>query len=411
MSAKVRRARPLDHRGPARQLARTRPPSSVFLSPRRLPARRSILPLVAAVGLAACGREAGPVVLGLTGPFSEARGRSMRRAAELAVAEINARGGVRGRRLDLRVLDDSASEDVALRVAQTLRDDPAVVAVIGHLTSGPTLAAAPVYGGGARPVALISPSASSPALSGISPYFFRVCPSDLAFGSRLARYAVRTLGARRVAVIYMNDDYGRGVRETFRAELARLGGRVVSEDPYLPSAGSFEPYLARLVRGGEGGAVDALLLAMPRVAAERALRETAALALRWPVLGGDALTGIETLGPPAEGVRVASAYLPDRPDQRNAAFVAQYERVHDGARPDHRGAGAYDIVQLLARAIEEVGADRLAVRDYLASVGRERPAFDGVTGRIAFDSAGDVPDKPVLIGVVRNGRLVTETSQ
>ena len=348
------------------------------------------------------------MVLGLTGPFSEARGRSMRLAAELAVAEINARGGVRGRRLDLRTLDDSASEDVALRVAEALRDDPAVVAVIGHLTSGPTLAAAPVYGGGDRPVVLVSPSASNPALSGISPFFFRVCPSDLAFGSRLAQYATRTLGARRVAVVFMNDDYGRGIRETFRAELGRLGGEVVSEDPYLPSAGSPEPYLARLARGGD---TDAVLLAMPRVAAELALRETARLGLRWPVLGGDALTGIETLGPPAEGVRVASPYLPDRPGERNAAFVAAYRRTYDGARPDHRGAGAYDVVQLLARAIEDVGTDRRALRDYLAAVGGDRPAFEGVTGRIAFDRAGDVPEKTVVIGVVRNGRLVTEASR
>ena len=348
------------------------------------------------------------MVLGLTGPFSEARGRSMQQAAELAVAEINARGGVRGRRLDLRIRDDSASEDVALRVAQVLRDDPTVVAVIGHLTSGPTLAAAPVYGSGDRPVTLISPSASNPALSGRSPYFFRVCPSDLAFGSRLAQYAMRTLGARRVAVIFMNDDYGRGIRETFRAEFTRLGGQVVTEDPYLPSAGAPEPYLARLARAG---GADALLLAMPRVAAELAVREMARLGLDWPVLGGDALTGIETLGPAAEGVRVASPYLPDRPGERNAAFVAAYERTYDGARPDHRGAGAYDIVQLLARAIEEVGGDRRAIRDYLATVGGERPSFDGVTGRIAFDSAGDVPQKAVVVGVVRNGRLVTEASQ
>jgi branched-chain amino acid transport system substrate-binding protein len=348
------------------------------------------------------------VVLGLTGPFAEARGRSMRQAAELAAAEINARGGIGGHRLELRVLDDSASEDVALRVAQTLRDDPSVVAVIGHLTSGATLAAAPVYGSGTRPVVLISPSASSPALSGASPYFLRVCPTDLAFGSRLAQYALRTLGARRVGVIFMNDDYGRGVRQTFHAEFTRLGGSVVSEDPYLPSAGSPEPYLSRLARAG---GVDALLLAMPRVAAEAALRETARLGLRWPVLGGDALTGIESFGPAAEGVRVASAYLPDRPGERNAAFVAAYAQTYDGARPDHRGAGAYDVVQLLARAIEEVGTDRAALRDYLAAVGGSRPAFEGVTGRIAFDSAGDVPDKAVVIGVVRNGRLVTEVSQ
>ena len=103
--------------------------------------------------------------------------------------------------------------------------------------------------------------------------------------------------------------------------------------------------------------------------------------------------------------------LPDRPGERNAVFVAAYERTYDGARPDHRGAGAYDIVQLLARAIEDVGADRRAIRDYLATVGGERPSFDGVTGRIAFDTAGDVPQKAVVVGVVRSGRLVTEASQ
>ena len=66
------------------------------------------------------------------------------------------------------------------------------------------------------------------------------------------------------------------------------------------------------------------------------------------------------------------------------------------------------MIMLLAQAIEQVGASRDAIRSYLASVGQSRPAYEGVTGRIAFDSAGDVPDKPVLIAVVRGGRLVTD---
>ena len=125
---------------------------------------------------------------------------------------------------------------------------------------------------------------------------------------------------------------------------------------------------------------------------------------------GSAGSGIEALGAAAEGVRITSPYLPDRPGERNAAFVAAYQRAYDGARPDHRGAGAYDIVHLLARAMDEAGVGRRAVRDYLAAVGTGRSAFEGVTGRIAFDTLGDVPDKPVVIGVVRNGRLVAETS-
>ncbi|HUC41684.1 MAG TPA: ABC transporter substrate-binding protein, partial [Gemmatimonadales bacterium] len=80
--------------------------------------------------LAGCSRgERGAIVIGLAGPFSQPRGVSMRRAAELAVKEINARGGVRGRQLTLRIMDDSARPDVAIRIARALVDDPTVVAV------------------------------------------------------------------------------------------------------------------------------------------------------------------------------------------------------------------------------------------------------------------------------------------
>src|SRR6266702_4151271 len=342
--------------------------------------------------MAACSRPTGPIVIGLAGPFAEPRGVSMLKAARLAVNQINAKGGLHGRPLELRVADDSGSEDVAVRIAAQLYADPAVVAVIGHLTSGTSSAAARVYGAGATPVVMISPSASSPDLSGISPYVFRVCPSDLQHGPHLARFAWRTLGARRAGIIYVNNDYGRGVRGTFAAEFTRLGGTIVEADPYVPTTASLEPYLSRMRRGS--GGVGVLLLATERPGAE-------------PVLGGDALTGIEADGALAEGVRVSSAYLPDRPDQRNAAFVAAYARAYPGERPDHRGAGAYDAVLLLAHAIDAAGTGRRAIRDYLARVGHGRAQFEGVTGAIAFDSSGDVSGKPVVIGVVRGGQLVT----
>ena len=332
----------------------------------------------------------------------------MRQAAELAVAEINAKGGVKGRPLKLRVADDSGREDTAVRVAEELYRDPDVVAVVGHLTSGTTIAAARVYGGGTSPVPVISPSASSPDLSWINPYFFRVCPSDLSHGPELARFARQSLGAKRAGIVYINNDYGRGIRKTFAGEFTRLGGVVVEADPYVPATPSLEPYLSRMRRSG----TDVLVLATERPGAELALREMQTLGVRWPVIGGDALTGIEADGPLAAGVHVSSAYLPDRPDERNRDFVATYARAYQGQRPDHRGAGAYDIVRLLARAIQAGGGpDRQAIRNYLVKVGRGRPAFDGVTGAIVFDERGDVAGKTVTIGVVEDGRLVTERAR
>jgi branched-chain amino acid transport system substrate-binding protein len=370
------------------------------------------LAVIASLWLASCSRDGTqPIVVGLVGPFSQPRGVSMQRAAELAVKEINARGGVggRGRPLELRIVDDSGRADIAIRVARELADDPAVVAVVGHLTSGTSLAAGRVYGSGRRPVAMISPSASSPDLSGVNPYVFRVCPTDLSHGAQLARYARQTLRARRAGLIYIDDDYGRGLRSSFGAEFRRLGGTVVEEDPSLTATPSLEPYLARMRQ--VGGGIDVLMLATERGGAEIALRDEGRLGLRWPTIGGDALTGIEAAGAVAEGVRVSSAYLPDRPGERNAVFVAAYARAYEGQRPDHRGAGAYDILQLLAtRVFPAAGTDRRDVRDYLARIGGDLPAYDGVTGAIAFDASGDVPAKSVVIGVVRGGRIVTETA-
>jgi branched-chain amino acid transport system substrate-binding protein len=346
--------------------------------------------------------------LGLAGPFSQPRGASMQHAAELAVKEINARGGVRGRQLTLRIMDDSARPDVAIRIARALVDDPAVVAVIGHLTSGTSLAAGRVYGEARRPVVMISPSASSPDLSGVNPFVFRICPTDLSHGAQLARFARQTLGARRIGVIYIDDDYGRGLRLSFAAEFRRLGGAVVEEDPALATTTSLEPYLARL---RQNGGVDALMLATERGGAELALRDMGRLGMRWAALGGDALTGIEGAGPLAEGVRLSTAYLVDRPGVRNERFVEAYRRAYPGERPDHRGAGAYDIVQLLATVFTDVGTGRRAIRDRVARIGLDAPAFEGVTGTIAFDARGDVPAKSVVIGAVRGGQLVTEAAQ
>src|SRR5438034_9145153 len=124
--------------------------------------RRCRALLAAVFSLTACSAGSSePIVLGLAGPFSQPRGVSMQHAAELAVKEINARGGIRGRPLALRIMDDSGLGDVAIRIAQQLADDPAVVAVVGHLTSSASLAAGRVHGEPRHSALLRPPSAAS----------------------------------------------------------------------------------------------------------------------------------------------------------------------------------------------------------------------------------------------------------
>jgi branched-chain amino acid transport system substrate-binding protein len=231
-----------------------------------------------------------------------------------------------------------------------------------------------------------------------------VCPTDLVHGARLAAWAAEQLGATRAAVIYLNDDYGRGIRRVFDQEFERLNGRLVSDDPYLDDLPGFVPYLERI--RSRGGA-DVLMIAGTRAGAERILAALDTVGLRPIVMGGDGIAGLEGAGPATDGVLVSTAYLPDGASPRNVAFVRAYRAAYQGRDPDHRGAAAYDALYLLARAIDAAGANRERVRDYLSGVGTETPAFEGVTGSIAFDANGDVPDKEVVVGLMRGGRIVT----
>jgi branched-chain amino acid transport system substrate-binding protein len=350
--------------------------------------------------LAACGGSR-PITLGLAGAFDDPVGRPMKLGAELAIAEINAAGGVNGRPLQLLERNDYANNDSAVVVASALYQSDAV-AVIGHLFSGNTLAAAPVYNGGSNPIAAISPSSSAPEVSQAGPWIFRVCPSDEQHGLALARWIRERLGLSRGTVLYLNDEYGRGVRQRFVAEFARRGGDVVAQAPYLGATPDVGAYLDRLERQGTS---QFIVDAGNRSEAETILRELHARGLNLPLLGADGLEGIEQSGDLAEGVYETLAYLPQLETAANQRFVAAYRAKYPTEPlPNQPAAASYDAIHVLAQVMSKVGTNRRKVRDALYDVNVQHP-YDGVTGRIAFDSLGDVPTRDVYVAVVRNGAL------
>jgi branched-chain amino acid transport system substrate-binding protein len=358
--------------------------------------------LAATVLFSACSFSPGPIRIGLAGSLTDPVGVPMKHAAELAVEEINAAGGISGRRLELVERDDYADPDSAVFVATDLYE-AGVSAVIGHLFSGTTLAAASVYNGGPDPVAAISPSSSSPEVSTAGDYTFRICPSDLAHGAALARWVHDTLGLQRGAVLYLNDQYGRGVRQTFVKDFTRRGGVLQSIDPYLGDVPQVGPYLDRLAKTGKA---EFLLVAGNRSEAEEILRQARTRGLTMPVLGGDGLEGIEEAGALADGVYLSSAYLPTLATAANTSFLKAYRRKFPtSGAPNQPAAATYDAVYLLRDVIARAGTKRRAVRDELARVGSGAPAFRGVTGMVAFDSKGDVPNQTVYIGVVHDGAV------
>lgn len=368
--------------------------------------------LVAAAALGGCrGGKGGEVVIGVAGPINKPNGRSMKLAAQMAAAEINAGGGIGGRPVRLVFADDSADASKAIEVARQLRGDPAVVAVVGHINSAASLKAATIYNAvnndsvPGDPVLEISPASSSPQLTGAGEWTFRICPTDLEFSPALARWASR-LGKRRAAVLYANDDYGQGVMATFSDAFTRAGGTVITSDPYLPEVyngpETLDPFLARAFSRG----ADALVIGGQAPEGLKIIAAARRLGFTGPILGADGLTGVKDGGPVADGVFVSSAFLADRPTEKAQRFVQAYRQRYNEV-PDHRGAMTYDVLYLLKDAIEHAGTNRQAVRDYVAGIGIGHPKFEGVTGTIQFDGNGDVVGKEVSVGVVRNGQLVT----
>jgi branched-chain amino acid transport system substrate-binding protein len=280
---------------------------------------------------------------------------------------------------------------------------------VGHLYSGETLAAAPVYNGGAHPVPAISPSSSSPELTAAGKYTFRVCPSDLAHGAALAHWVRDRLHLTYGALLYLNDEYGRGIRQAFVAEFLKAGGTLRAIDPYLGDKPEVGPYLDRLARGGQP---EFLVVAGNLDEAEEIIRQARKRGLTMPVLGGDGLDGIQEAGSLADGVYYSSSYFANIPTDANRRFVEAYRAKYpEAAPPNQTAAATYDAVYLLKEVIAKAGPDREAIRRALDGVGTKTPAFEGVTGTVAFDASGDASTQNVYIGLVRRGAVEVQGAQ
>lgn len=341
---------------------------------------------------AACGGSSGEIRLGMAGPFHEGFGLANQNGARLAMDEINAAGGIGGDSLVLEFRNDSADGARAARIAQEFVDDPRISAVVGHVTSGAMLAAAKVYDG---QLAAVATTASSAALTGISPWAFRVISSDSANGVDLARFAQR-LGKRRAAVLYENDAYGRGLADNFRRNFE---GEVIALDPMDADASRAELYVAWLVQRRP----DLVFVAGTERSGIALMREARRQQLSVDFLGGDGWTGVVADPAAAEGAYVGAPFTPLDPRPEAQRFVDAF-RTRFGVEPDGNAALAYDAVHLLAAAVRAVGTDRGAIRDWLASRTTAQP-FAGVTGAIAFQADGDPIGKSFTMTRIAAGRL------
>ena len=366
-----------------------------------LAARRTLLGLALVAAAASCqrfGAASGPVVFGAAGPWTQGYGAMNKRGMELAVAELNAAGGIGGRMLELRERDDEGSGARAAAIAQEFVADPAIVAVVGHVNSGAMVAAARIYDG---QLAALATTATTPDLTGISPWVFRTISSDSTNGLDIARFAKR-LGRRRAAILYENNSYGRGLTESFRRNFA---GEIVSVDPIAEDARDFEPYVSYFRKR----APDVVFVAGTERSGIAILREARRQKLAADFIGGDGWTGVVADTAASEGAYVGAPFTAADPRPEARRFVDAF-RARYGQEPDGNAALAYDATMVLARAVVERGTDRAAVREYLATLG-ERGGHAGVTGTLRFLPSGDPQGRGVVMTRVHGGTLLVAESR
>ena len=352
--------------------------------------------LAALLGVLACSRSSEPIYIGVAGPWKEAFGRMNKQGIDLAVAHINAGGGIKGRPLRLVERDDEGIGSKAAAIAGEFVANRSIIAVVGHVTSGAMMAAAPVYEQG---LAAIATTASSPDLSGISSWTFRVISSDSANGIDMAQFATAR-GFKRVAILYENNSYGRGLADAFRRS---YNGQIVALDP-IPSDGrsSLEPYVSYL----RVKSPDLVFVAGTDASGRSFLQEARRQSLNSSYMGGDGWTPLSLDTAIAEGVFVGAPFSAEDPRAEAQSFVRAYrEQYHED--PDGNAALGYDATMVLASAIEHVGASRSAIREWLAGLSSGQP-HAGVTGPIAFRESGDVIGKGIVMTRVRKGSLAVE---
>jgi branched-chain amino acid transport system substrate-binding protein len=364
-----------------------------------MPKRLFIACTVASLILACRSTIGYRVTLGAAGPWTEEYGAMNRRGIELALEELNEHSSGDGPRVQVLFRDDAGDGMRATAIAQEFVDRREVVAVIGHVNSGAMVAAARIYDGRLPAVAT---TASTPALTGISPWTFRVISSDSMNGLEIARFAMRR-GRRRAAILYENNAYGRGLTDAF---VRGFKGLIVSADPISEGEKQdFEPFVTYLKQQNP----DVVFVAGTGASGLAFLREARRQALGADLVGGDGWSVLASDTTLADGVYVGAPFSAEDRGADARRFVERFRKRY-GMTPDGNAALAYDATMLVAEAAERAGPDRRAVRDYLARLG-ERGGYRGVTGNIAFAADGDPIGKAIVMTRIHRGALTLEDRQ
>lgn len=332
--------------------------------------------------------------IAMTGPEA-AFGQSSDKGIRLAVDEANAQGGIRGKMIRLISADRTGTPSA---IVKRLITKDHVLAILGEIASGRSLAAAPIAQ--QLKVPMISPSSTNPKVTQIGNYIFRTCFIDPFQGPVMASFAYQDLKLRKVAILMDQDsDYSRGLTEFFRKKFEKLGGKIVTVERFTAGDTDFAAQLKRLRRfHADGIYIPAYYPEVGRIA-----QQARVLKIKLPLLGSDGWDSprlFEIGGKAIQGAYFSSHYSAENPAAQTKAFIKAFqEKYHDV--PNGLAASGYDAARVLIAAMRRAAKlNSRAIRDEVAKT----TGYHGATGTITINVHRNA-DKDVFVVQIKDHGL------
>lgn len=365
-----------------------------------------VVMLIAMIAFTATVNGAGQTIkIGTILPISgavSAYGIESRDAMNMAVAEINAKGGVLGKKLELVVEDDENSPDKTMNAMKKLVARDRIVAFVGAMTTKCTLAITKYAQ--AKKVVMVTPTSTNNTVTDAGDYIFRVCYTDSFQGQVVARYAFETMKAKKAAVLYDNtNDYSIGLTRNFKEKFEKLGGKIVAQESYSSSDKDFNAQLTKIKAAGP----EVLFIPDYYNTVSLIAKQVRAQGLNIPMVGADGWDEItNNAGDEVLNCYYANHYFPEANDPKVKNFVKNFKTKYKGVTPNALAALSYDATYIVAEAIQKAGSTASA--KIRAALMKTNGKF--VTGSIRFDAKRN-PIKPaVMLKIVKgaDGKLTTQ---
>ena len=304
-------------------------------------------------------------------------GAQWKKGFDLALGEINAAGGVNGRPIVYQFEDSQADPRQAVAIAQKFVSDPKIVVEVGDFASTASMAASPIY----QRAGLVQFgfTNSHPNFTKGGDFMFSPALTSTAETPRLDKF-VADLGLKKVALLYLSNDWGRASEKTFVDTAKTMGIEVVANEGYQGDEKDFRSTLVR-VRDAKPDAIALISYYDDGALIARQVRDAG---LTQPIVAIGAVYSpkfVELGGKASEGVYTESTFFPGDPSPHVREFVAKFKAKY-GEDPDEFDADAYDAMTILGTVMKQVGTDRKAIRDGLAAV-KDVPSV--IFGKATFD--------------------------